>query len=136
MCRQYCVIENYRKSQMNLLKFTLVLCGFAGCWQPLSWTSLSKNIIYKVYATFLISSLYIFLISQFIHVILNIGNSDEFTDTLHMMLTILVAGYKQVYMWLDRKNFIVIINVLAKKPFAPCESHELMIQQKFEKTVR
>ncbi|EZA58600.1 hypothetical protein X777_14766, partial [Ooceraea biroi] len=118
---------------MNVLKFTLIICGFAGCWQPLSWTSLSKNIMYKAYATFLISSLYIFLISQFIHVALNVGNSDEFTDALYMMLTILVAGYKQVYMWIDRKNFMIIINVLTEEPFAPCESHELMIQEKFEK---
>lgn len=121
---------------MNVLKFTLVVCGFAGCWQPLSWKSLPKNLTYKAYAIFLILSLYIFLISQFVHVVLNVGNSDEFTDALYMMLTVLVAGYKQVYMWIDRKNFMIIINVLTEKPFAPCESHELMIQQKFEKAAQ
>lgn len=85
---------------------------------------------------FLIFSLYIFLISQFINIILNVGNSDEFTDALYMMLTILVAGYKQVYMWVDRKNVMVIINVLTEKPFAPYETHEVMIQEKFEKMVQ
>jgi len=122
--------------EAQMLKFTLLICALAGCWQPLTWTSLFKHIIYKTYAIFLIFSLYIFLISQCINIILNVGNSDEFTDALYMMLTILVAGYKQVYMWVDRKNVMIIINVLNEKPFAPYETHEIMIQKKFEKMIQ
>ncbi|XP_012057565.1 PREDICTED: odorant receptor 46a, isoform B-like [Atta cephalotes] len=121
---------------MRVLKFTLLVCAFAGCWQPISWTSLFKHIIYKTYAMFLVSSLYIFSISQFMNIVLNVENSDEFTDSLYMMLTVFVAGYKQVYMWIDRKNIMVIINVLNEKPFAACEIQELKIQQKFEKMVQ
>ncbi|XP_018337236.1 PREDICTED: odorant receptor 46a-like [Trachymyrmex septentrionalis] len=121
---------------MQVLKFTLLVCAFAGCWQPVSWTSLFKHIIYKTYAMFLVSSLYIFSISQFMNILLNVENSDEFTDSLYMMLTVFVAGYKQVYMWIDRKNIMVIINVLNEKPFAACETQELRIQQKFEKMVQ
>jgi len=121
---------------MRVLKFTLLVCAFAGCWQPISWTSLFKHIIYKTYAMFLVSSLYIFSISQFMNIVLNVENSDEFTDSLYMMLTVFVAGYKQVYMWIDRKNIMVIINVLNEKPFAACETQELKIQQKFEKMVQ
>jgi len=76
------------------------------------------------------------LISQFINITLNVGNSNEFTDALYMMLTIFVAGYKQVYMWVDRKNFMIIINILNEKPFAPYETHEVMIQEKFEKLIQ
>ncbi|XP_011704296.1 PREDICTED: odorant receptor 46a, isoform A-like [Wasmannia auropunctata] len=121
---------------MRLLQFTLMICALAGCWQPLTWTSLFKQIIYKAYAIFLISSLYVFLLSQFINIILNVGNSDEFTDALYMMLTILVAGYKQIYMWVERKNVMVIINVLNEKPFVPYETHEVMIREKFEKMIQ
>ncbi|XP_012528080.1 odorant receptor 94a [Monomorium pharaonis] len=121
---------------MHLMKFTLIICALAGCWQPLMWTSLFKHIIYKAYAMFLISSLYIFLFSQFVHVILNVGSSDEFTDALYMMLTVFVAGYKQIYLWVDHKNIMATINVLLEKPFAPYEAHELMIQEKFEKRIR
>lgn len=120
---------------MDLMKFTLMICAFGGCWQPLTWTSLFKHIIYKAYAMFLIVSLYIFLISQFIN-IMNVGNSDDFTDALYMTLTILVAGYKQVYMWKDRKNIMIIINVLTEKPFVPYETQEVMIQEKFEKMIQ
>jgi len=128
-CKQNCIKE----VQMRVLKFTLLICAFAGCWQPVSWTSLFKHIIYKTYAMFLVSSLYIFSLSQFMNIVLNVENSDEFIDSLYMMLTVFVAGYKQVYMWIDRKNIEVIINIHYEKPFVPCETRELIIQQKFEK---
>ncbi|XP_070518808.1 putative odorant receptor 71a [Cardiocondyla obscurior] len=48
------------------------------------------------------------------------------------MLTILVAGYKQVYIWIYRKDFLDLINMLTEKPFAPCDAIEIEIQEKFE----
>lgn len=85
----------------------------------------------------MIVSLYIFLISQFIN-IMNVSNSDDFTDALYMTLTILVAGYKQIYMWTDRKNIMIVIDVLNEKPFVLLyhETHEVMIQEKFEKMIK
>lgn len=70
------------------------------------------------------------------HIVLNVENSDEFTDTLYMMLTVLVAGYKQVFLWIDRKNVTLIIDVLTEKPFAPCELEEMTIRQKFDKKIQ
>ncbi|XP_077264615.1 uncharacterized protein LOC143898775 isoform X3 [Temnothorax americanus] len=121
---------------MRVLEFTLLVCSFTGCWQPNSWTSLFKHIIYKTYAMFLVSALYIFSFSQFMNIMLNVENSDEFTDSLYMMLTVFVAGYKQVYMWIDRKNIMMIINFFYEKPFAAGDTRELMIQQKFDKIVK
>ncbi|XP_071631606.1 uncharacterized protein [Temnothorax longispinosus] len=126
----------FRETQMRVLEFTLLVCSFTGCWQPNSWTSLFKHIIYKTYAMFLVSALYIFSFSQFMNIMLNVENSDEFTDSLYMMLTVFVAGYKQVYMWIDRKNIMMIINLFYEKPFAAGDTRELMIQQKFEKIVK
>ncbi|XP_067207952.1 odorant receptor Or1-like [Linepithema humile] len=120
---------------MDMLKFTLIICALAGCWQPLSWTSLFKHISYKIYATFLITSLNAFLLSQFMHIVLNVDNSDGFTDALYMMLTVFVAAYKQIYIWINRKNIIMLINVFKMKPFAPYE-REVMIQEKFEKALQ
>ncbi|XP_011704295.1 PREDICTED: odorant receptor 46a, isoform A-like [Wasmannia auropunctata] len=121
---------------MRVLKFTLIICTIAGFWQPPPWTSLFKHIIYKTYAMFLILSLYIFSISQFMDIVLNVDNSDELTDSLYMMLTVFVAGYKQICLWVDHKNVTIIINALDKKPFGPCESHEIIIRQKFDKMVQ
>lgn len=121
---------------MRVLEFTLLVCTFTGCWQPDSWTSLFKHIIYKTYAMFLFSSLYIFSLSQLMNIMLNVENSDEFTNSLYMMLTVFVAGFKQVYIWIDHKNINVIINVFNKKPFAACDTQEFVIQQKFEKMIQ
>lgn len=74
--------------------------------------------------------------SQFMNIVLNVENSDDFIDSLYMMLTVFVAGYKQVYMWVDRKNVMMIIDALKEKPFTPCEAREEIIQQKFEKLIR
>ncbi|KAL0116252.1 hypothetical protein PUN28_011231 [Cardiocondyla obscurior] len=115
-----------------MLKYTLTVCSVAGFWQPLTWTSMFKHIFYKTFAAYLISTAYICVISQFINIIINVDNSDEFTDTLYMMLTILVAGYKQVYIWIYRKDFLDLINMLTEKPFAPCDAIEIEIQEKFE----
>ncbi|XP_072754238.1 uncharacterized protein [Anoplolepis gracilipes] len=131
----YGASELEKKVQMRVLKFTFLICAFAGCWQPSSWTSLLKHIIYKTYAMFLFSALCTFSISQFMNIILYVDNSDEFTDSLYMMLTVFVAGYKQVYLWIDRKKVMVVINALIEKPFAICEIREATIQQKFEKIV-
>lgn len=121
---------------MSVLKFTLVICALAGCWQPFTRTSLFKNINYKIYATFLITSLNAFLLSQCIHIVLSVDNSNDFTDALYMMLTVFVAAYKQLYMWIDRKHLMMLLSAFTEKPFAPYETREVMIQKKFEKIVQ
>ncbi|XP_011050239.1 PREDICTED: odorant receptor 46a, isoform A-like isoform X1 [Acromyrmex echinatior] len=121
---------------MHVLKFTLTICTIAGFWQPPSWTSLLNHIIYKTYAMFLVLSLNIFAISQFMDIILNVDNSDELTDSLYMMLTVFVAGYKNICLWVDRKNVRMLVNVLREKPFKPNEFHEITIRQQFDKRIQ
>nr|XP_012230862.1 PREDICTED: odorant receptor 46a, isoform A-like [Linepithema humile] len=70
------------------------------------------------------------------HIVLNVDNPDGFTDALYMMLTVFVAAYKQLYMWIDRKHLMSLLNVFTEKPFAPYETQEVMIQEKFEKLVQ
>jgi len=121
---------------MRVLKLTLVICMLAGFWQPPSWASLYKRIIYRIYTTFLIAMLYVFSFSQFMDIVLNVDNSDEFTDSLYMMLTVFVASYKQICIWRNRGNITTIINTLRKEPFRPSGLHELIIQRKFENMVQ
>lgn len=121
---------------MHALKFTLAICTAAGFWQPPSWTSLFKHVVYKSYAIFLNSSLLVFAISQFMNILLNVDNSDDLTDSLYMMLTVFVAGYKQICMWIDHKNVTAMIHILNEKPFIPLKSQEVMIQRKFDKMIQ
>lgn len=85
---------------------------------------------------FLFSSLYLFAMSQFMNLILYVDNSDEFIETIHMMLTVSVAGFKLASVWINRKNVKLVINTLTEKPFKPIESDEVMIRQKFDKLVQ
>lgn len=121
---------------MSVLKLTLTICTAAGFWQPSSWTSLFKHVIYKFYAMFLVSSLSIFAFSQFMNILLNVDNSDELIDCLYMMLTVFVAAYKQVCMWINHKKVQMMIDVLTQKPFSPRESCEITICRKFNELIR
>lgn len=121
---------------MHTLKFTLAICTVAGFWQPPSWTSLFKHIVYKSYALFLNSSLIVFAITQLMYILINVDDSDDLIDSLHMMLTVFVAGYKQICMWVDNKNITAMIRILNEKPFMPFKSQELTIQRKFDKMIQ
>lgn len=121
---------------MRALKFTLAICTIAGFWQPLSWTSLLEHVVYKSYAIFLNSSLLVFAMAQFVNILLNVDNSDELTDSLYMMLTVFVAGYKQICLWIDHKNITVMIGILTEEPFKPFESQEVAIRRKFDKMIQ
>jgi len=69
-------------------------------------------------------------------ILLNVDNSNELTDSLYMMLTVFVAGYKQICIWRNRGNITMIINALFEEPFKPSGSRELIIQGRFEKMVQ
>ncbi|XP_018374382.1 PREDICTED: odorant receptor 46a-like [Trachymyrmex cornetzi] len=72
----------------------------------------------------------------FMNIILNVDNSDELTDSLYMMLTVFIAGYKNICLWIDRKNVRMLVNVLHKKPFEPNEFHEITVRQQFDKRIQ
>jgi len=118
------------------MKFTLLICTFAGCWEPPSWTLKAGRMAYRVYTMFFICLLNLFMVSEFIYIILNADSSEEFTDSLYMMSTVLVAAYKQIYVWIDREAIVMLLKALTEKPFAPCESREVMIGEKFERLIR
>lgn len=121
---------------MQTLKFTLTLCAISGCWQPLSWTSPSKQIMYNGYRVLLICLISAFAISQFMNIILNINNSDEISDSMYMTLAVFIGTYKLIILWKNDKNIIAIINALAEKPFSPLESQEVIIQRKYDEIIK
>jgi len=121
---------------MIVLQFTLVLCTVCGCWQPLTWTSQSKYIMYNTYRILLICIASAFTISQIMNIILNINNFDEISDNIYMTLAVFIATYKIVTMWIIKEHVITIVNVLMEEPFKPSESCEVIIRQRYDKTIR
>jgi len=49
------------------------------------------------------------------NIVLNINNFDEISESIYMTLTVCIAIYKIITMWIIDKSVIRIINVLTKK---------------------
>ncbi|KAL6422681.1 hypothetical protein ACFW04_010725 [Cataglyphis niger] len=124
------------EDKTDLLKITLVFLTFAGCWRPMSWTSLYKYRLYNVYTIILILLLYTFAISQFMDIVLNGSNPEEFTSVLYIMMTVCVASFKITNIFMNRRNVVEIINTLTDKPFKPMVTGEIKIRQNFDKMIQ
>lgn len=124
------------RAKTDLLKLTLAFLTISGCWRPVSWTSLYKYILYNIYTITLILLLYTFAVSQLMDIVLNVGNPEEFTSVLYIMMTVCVASFKISSMSTNRKNISHIINTLTEKPFKPMVTDELKIRQNFDKMIR
>lgn len=124
------------RAKTDLLKITLVFLTFAGCWRPVSWTSLYKYRLYNIYTIILILLLYTFAISQFMDIVLNGGNPEEFTSVLYIMMTVCVASFKISNIFMNRRNVVEMINTLTDKPFKPMVTGEIKIRQNFDKIIQ
>ncbi|KAF3054552.1 Odorant receptor 008 [Nylanderia fulva] len=121
---------------MHVLNLTFSIVTFVGCFRPLSWTSLFKRVIYNLYRSFIITLLYTFVFLQFLDIVFNVDNPDDFTDNLYMMLNVSVSGYKLLIMWINYTNVAILINKLNEQPFKPQDLGELEIRQKYDKLIR
>jgi len=121
---------------MHVLKFTFLIVTFVGCFRPLSWTSLFKCTIYNLYRIFIITILYIFAFLQFMDILLNVDNPDDFINILYMALNVFVSGFKLLIMWLNYESVTILIITLNEEPFKPLDLGEMKIRKKFDKLIR
>ncbi|XP_072754208.1 uncharacterized protein [Anoplolepis gracilipes] len=149
MQKQYTCIEMYRsyiqlcvyfliklRVEMEVLKLTCVIVMIAGCFRPLSWTSLFKRTVYNIYRLYVISMLFFFSLAQFLDIINNADNADDMTNTLNMMLTSSAACCKIFIMWFLYERILNLINCLTEEPFAPLDPGEMEIRQQFDRITR
>lgn len=121
---------------MQVLKFTLKILTVVGCWPPNSWTSLCKRTMYNAYTTFVILLLFTFMLPQLMDVVLNVDNTDDFTDTFYIMLAIIISCCKMIGLLINRKNIGILTNILTQKPFIPLGVDEIEIRHKFDKIIQ
>lgn len=76
------------------------------------------------------------MLSQLMDVILNVDNTDDFTDTFYIMLSMIISCCKMVGLLTNRKNIEVLTNILIQKPFIPLEADEIKIRHKFDKIIQ
>jgi len=121
---------------MQVLEFTLKILIVVGCLPPNSWTSLCKRIMYNTYTVFVILLLFTLMLSQLMDIALNVDNTDDFTDTLYIMLAMIISCCKMTSLLINRKNIGILTNIFTQKPFIPMETDEIEIRHKFDKTIR
>ncbi|CAL1676385.1 unnamed protein product [Lasius platythorax] len=121
---------------MRILKFTFKLLAIFGCWRPESWTSLYKRILYYVYSSIMIISLYTFMLSQLMDIILIVDNADDFSDNVFVFVPMLLSCSKMFILLKNRKSIIMLINILMKKPCRPLTSEEMEIFHKFDNSIQ
>ncbi|XP_028047922.1 putative odorant receptor 71a isoform X2 [Monomorium pharaonis] len=129
------VRHDKKKDKLALFKHTFTTMTVVGCWQPLSWLSPIKYKLYSIYTLFLTLMLLIFAISQFMIIVLNAANPEDFTSVLYMMTAMCMGIFKISNMWLNRKNYADIINTLIDEPFRPVIADEIKIRQNFDRMI-
>ncbi|KAL0116268.1 hypothetical protein PUN28_011241 [Cardiocondyla obscurior] len=95
-----------------------------------------KRVIYNIYTVFVILLLFTFMLPQLMDVVLNVDNTDDFTDTFYILLAMIISCCKMVGLLINRKNIEILTNILTQKPFIPLEADEIKIRQKFDKTIQ
>lgn len=121
---------------MNILKFNLLLLSIAGCWRPFSWTSLIKHILYNAYTLLVISFMCSFVVMQFMDIILNVNNPDDFTNIVYTLLSMFASCYKVLNLWVNHESFVELIQNLTEGTFKPLVPVEMEIRRKFDKIIQ
>lgn len=121
---------------MRVLQFTFKLLTIVGCWRPESWSSLCMRIVYDTYTIFMIILLYTFLVSQFLDIIWNVENAEEFTENFYATLASVVSCSKMLSLLVNRNNINALTNVLVEKPYRPLEIDEIKIRYKFDRIIQ
>jgi len=120
---------------MHILKFTFKLLTIFGCWRPDSWLSLHKRIAYYLYTSIIILLLHTFMLSQLMDLILTVDNTDNFSDNFFVLLAMFISCCKLLILITNRKNIIMLIDMLMEKPYRPSKSTEMEILYKFDKDI-
>lgn len=102
---------------MHVLQFTFKILTIIGCWQPKSWSSYRLT-VYNVYTIYtIVILLHAFLITQFLNIIWNVDNAEEFTENFYATLATFVSCSKMLSLLVNRNNINTLTNILVEKPY-------------------
>ncbi|XP_071631645.1 uncharacterized protein [Temnothorax longispinosus] len=120
---------------MRILQLTFKILTIVGCWRPQSCSSSCLRIVYDTYTVFFVILLYTFLISQFLDIIWNVDNAEDFTENFYATLASVVSCSKMLSLLVNRKNINMLTNVLLEKPYKTLEVDEMRIRYKFDRLI-
>ncbi|XP_028047931.2 odorant receptor 94b [Monomorium pharaonis] len=118
---------------MHVLQLTFKILTIVGCWRPKSCSSFYLRFMYDAYTVFMIILLYTFLVSQFLDIIWNVDNAEDFTENFYATLASVVSCSKMLSLLVNRKNINKLTNVFLERPYRPSETDEMKIRYKFDR---
>ncbi|XP_015180566.1 PREDICTED: odorant receptor 67c-like [Polistes dominula] len=118
---------------MIILKSTLTVLSFCGCWLPPSWSiSFSKRLVYHLYTIFVALIISTLAFSQAIGIILNEDVSIDSSDDIYIFLAEGISCFKMLSLVINRNNIVNLISSLKQEPYKPFNDVETRIQIKFD----
>ncbi|XP_070518476.1 odorant receptor 94a-like [Cardiocondyla obscurior] len=121
---------------MPILQYTFKLLTICGCWRPDSWSSLNKRIAYYIYSVIIVLSMYTFMLTQLMDMILIVDNADDFSDNFFILIAMFLTCCKVLVVLVNRNNIVKLIDILMEKPCRPIRSSEIKILYKFDKNIQ
>ncbi|XP_053982819.1 odorant receptor 46a-like [Hylaeus volcanicus] len=118
---------------MRLMRWIFRILVVCGCWRPSSWTTPLKMFLYTVYRTVILLLVYTVTFLQFMDIVLNVRNQDEFSDNFYMLLAMIVSCHKLYSLLKSRDSIRALISILEKEPFLPGNAEEIGIRTRFDK---
>ncbi|XP_076634609.1 odorant receptor 94a-like [Colletes latitarsis] len=118
---------------MSIMRWTFRILVICGCWQPPSWTSPVKTFLYTLYRAIVLSLVYTVTFLQFMDIVINVQNQDEFSDNFYLLLAMLVSCHKGYSLVKNRESIAALNDILEQEPFMPENAEEIGIRTRFDK---
>ncbi|XP_076241165.1 uncharacterized protein LOC143183503 [Calliopsis andreniformis] len=118
---------------MHILSWTIAFVSTSGCSRPSSWTSPCKKFFYNIYTVLAFFLLHTLLLFQFLDLVFNVSNQDDFSDNFYLSIGIFISCCKMWTLLINRRNFANLIETFQKNPFQPTDANEAEIQMRFDK---
>ncbi|KAH0953404.1 OrE8 [Eciton burchellii] len=121
---------------MQTLSLNFLIYTFGGVWRPIEWCSNQAKMLYSTYTVFVLSSLYFYVLTHFMDIVLIVDNVDDFASNSLMFLTIVAVCCKATLVVVRRNAIINLVQILLKHPYKFQDADEMAIQRKFDEFIR
>ncbi|XP_025156405.1 odorant receptor 46a isoform X1 [Harpegnathos saltator] len=121
---------------MELLALNFFIYTMGGIWRPVEWTSGCAKLLYSVFSFCTIVPMYLFMLTQFMDLVLVVDNVDDFITNSLMFMTIVAVCCKATIAMLRRDVIIDLVQTLSREPCKPQDADEVAIQTKFDEFIR
>lgn len=107
-----------------------------GVWRPIEWSSNVAKLLYSIFTSTILVSLYFLMLTQFMDILLVVDNIDDFATNTLMFLTIVAVTCKATIVVVRRNAIIKLVQILLEPPCKPRNEDEMAIQRKFNKFIK